>query len=106
MERYFARVDKGMVVDIVVCDSQKWLEEKIGGKWVETFISSKDKNYATIGGEYIKEKENFAAKKPFDSWTLNDSCRWESPKEMPRDEKEYAWDEKSKDWKEGKEWQL
>ena len=42
------------------------------------------KNHAGIGMTYDEDRDAFIPKKPFNSWTLNETtCNWECPKPYP-----------------------
>lgn len=57
------------------------------------------KNYAGIGYSYDSKRDAFIPPKPFASWTLNEqTCLWEPPIAMPKDNRDYEWDEDSLSW--------
>ena len=101
--RYFAEIKDNIVQRVIVADSQEWCEKKLGGKWVETFMYNKDKNYAGKGYIYYPSKDNFSSPKPYKSWKLKEDCKWEAPKPMPEetlaiDGKRNIWNEKILNW--------
>ena len=56
------------------------------------------KNYAMIGGKYDEDRNAFIPKKPYPSWTLNETtCQWEAPTAMPTDG-HYSWNEETQQW--------
>lgn len=56
-------------------------------------------NYAGIGYTYDENLDAFIPPKPFDSWTLNESCYcWEAPVAPPTDDKIYSWNEETQSW--------
>ena len=64
--------------------------------WIETSDSIR-KNFAGIGYTYDTDKDAFIPKKPFASWTLNETtCQWEAPTERPSGL--VHWDEDSTSW--------
>lgn len=84
---------------------KKWLEERFGGKWVQTFtLEDLEKgldqkrffNPASIGFFWDEKNQAFIPPKPFDSWILNDEFQWESPIQKPKGN--YFWDEKTTNW--------
>ena len=106
---HFAKVEDGLVTQVIVADSQQWCEANLGGTWVQTSynthggVNSREggqalrKNYAGIG--YAYDGVGFYAPQPFPSWTKNaDTYLWEAPTPMPTDGKRYAWDEDSLSW--------
>ena len=57
------------------------------------------KNHAGIGYTYDEDKDAFIAKKPFASWTLNETtCLWEAPVAYPDDDNNYSWNETNQTW--------
>lgn len=105
---HLAKVENGIVTDVIVCDSVEWAESNKGGTWIVTSYNTKGnvhlnggiaihKNFAGIG--YTWDGIGFAAPQPFASWTLNeDSYLWEAPTPMPIDGKIYTWDEETLSW--------
>ena len=99
--RYCAELDKDdNVIRVIVCDSLEWLTQRLGGRWVETFMDKPDHNYAGKGYKFHKDKSNFAPKQPYASWSLDEKLKWQPPVAMPKDGKMYRWDEKTGDWTE------
>ena len=72
--------------------------------WKQTSYNNNiRKNYAGIGYTYDEDKDAFIPKKPFNSWTLNEStCLWQAPVTMPATELEenqyYFWNESIVNW--------
>jgi hypothetical protein len=106
---HYAKVESGVVTQVIVADSKEWCQANLGGEWVQTSynthggVNSRDggtalhKNYAGIG--YTFDGTGFAAPQPFASWSLNsETYLWESPTPMPTDGKRYTWDEDSTSW--------
>ena len=105
---HYAKVENGIVTQVIVADGPDWCEQNLGGEWVQTSYNTFGgvhlngkfpihKNYAGIG--YTFDGIGFAAPKPFNSWILNaDSYLWESPTAMPTDGKLYTWDEATLAW--------
>lgn len=57
------------------------------------------KNFAGIGYTYDSDRDAFIPPQPFNSWSLNEeTCLWEAPTAMPKDGKEYVWDESKQNW--------
>ena len=57
------------------------------------------KNFAGIGMIYDEDRDAFIAKKPYNSWILNeDTCLWEAPVAYPTDDGRYTWNETNKTW--------
>jgi hypothetical protein len=61
------------------------------------------KNHAGIGYIYDEDRDAFIAKKPFNSWILNeDTCLWNAPVSMPTETLEtnqyYSWNESIINW--------
>jgi hypothetical protein len=57
------------------------------------------KNHAGIGYTYDEDRDAFIPKKPFASWTLNETtCLWEPPVVKPNDGQRYIWNEENQTW--------
>jgi hypothetical protein len=105
---HYAKVEDGVVTQVIVADGPDWCEQNLGGEWVQTSYNTAGgvhangkfpihKNYAGIG--YTFDGIGFAAPQPYASWTKNaDSYLWEAPTPMPTDGKRYAWDEPTLSW--------
>jgi hypothetical protein len=86
----------------------EWEDEKkgadfctrlLGGRWVRTSYSSKDRfHYAGIGYTYDAVKDAFVPPQPYESWKLDAEANWQPPEKYPDDGKMYTWDEKTLSW--------
>ena len=107
---HFAKVENGIVTQVIVAEQDVIDTGIFGHGWVQTSYNTQGgvhvlggtplrKNYAGIGYSYDETLDAFVPPKPFKSWTLNtDTCLWEAPTPMPVDGKIYEWNEKSKKW--------
>ena len=107
---HYAKVENGIVTQVIVADGPDWCEKNLGGEWIQTSyntiggVHSGDKfpihkNYAGIG--YTFDGIGFAAPKPYPSWSLNSNTYlWEAPTPMPTDGKLYRWSEDDLIWRE------
>jgi len=104
---HYAKVEDGVVAQVIVADNKEWCEANLGGTWVQTSYNTHgnqhpegrplNKNYAGIG--YTWDGTGFAAPRPYASWSLNsDTYLWEAPVAMPTDGKRYNWDEATTSW--------
>jgi hypothetical protein len=106
---HYAKVESGVVTQVIVADSKEWCEANLGGTWVQTSyntagnVNSREggvalhKNYAGIG--YTFDGTGFAAPQPYPSWTKNSTTYlWEAPTPMPTDDKRYTWNEATLAW--------
>ena len=104
---HYAKVEDGVVTQVIVADTREWCEANLGGTWVQTSYNTKgnqhpegrplNKNYAGIG--YTWDGTGFAAPQPYPSWSKNsDTYLWEAPVAMPTDDKRYTWDEATTSW--------
>jgi len=68
--------------------------------WKQTSYNNNfRKNYAGIGMIYDEDRDAFIPKKPYSSWTLNETtCQWESPVAKPDDGERYTWNENNERW--------
>lgn len=77
----------------------QWCVDKLGGIWITTsYDGSKRGRYAGKGFKYDIEKDMFIGIKPFNSWILDESGIWNSPRIYPQDGKKYKWNESTKEW--------
>ena len=106
---HYAKVEDGIVTNVIVADTKEWCEANLGGTWVQTSynthggVNSREggeaihKNYAGLG--YTFDGVGFAAPQPYASWTKNEETYlWEAPTPMPVDDKIYRWDEETTSW--------
>jgi hypothetical protein len=105
---HYAKVEDGVVTQVIVADSKEWCQANLGGTWVQTSYNTHGgvhssgkfpihKNYAGIG--YTFDGIGFAAPQPYPSWTKNlNTYLWEAPTPMPVDDKIYRWDEDTTSW--------
>ncbi len=106
---HYAKVEDGIVTNVIVADTKEWCEANLGGTWIQTSynthggVNSREggeaihKNYAGLG--YTFDGVGFAAPEPYPSWTKNEETYlWEAPTAMPVDDKFYRWDEATTSW--------
>jgi hypothetical protein len=106
---HYAKVEDGVVTQVIVADSKGWCESNLGGEWIQTSYNTHGgvntrqggealhKNYAGIG--YTFDGTGFAAPQPYPSWSLNSGTYlWEAPTPKPVDDKFYNWDEVTTSW--------
>ena len=107
---HYAKVENGIVTQVIVADGVDWCEQNLGGEWVQTSYNTYGgvhsgsklpihKNFAGVG--YTFDGVGFAAPQPFSSWTLDSvSYVWQAPTPMPTDDKLYIWNEENLAWEE------
>ena len=106
---HYAKVEDGVVTQVIVADSKEWCQANLGGTWIQTSYNTQGgvnsrqggealhKNYAGIG--YLFDGVGFYAPSPYPSWTKDsETYLWEAPTPMPTDGKRYAWDEATTSW--------
>lgn len=99
----FANInEENIVTQVIVIDKpnpEEWLNERLGGIWVESFDDGgQRKNPAAVGGSYDSQADVFIPVKPFTQWILNtETYQWEAPIPKPSDGR-YIWDELENDW--------
>jgi hypothetical protein len=105
---HYAKVEDGIVTQVIVADGPDWCEQNLGGEWVQTSYNTHGgvhsngklpihKNYAGVG--YTFDGTGFAAPQPYASWALNTtSYLWEAPVAYPEDENAYTWNEETTSW--------
>ena len=109
---HFAKVENGVVTQVIVAEQDVIDSGLFGTGWVQTSYNTSGgqhklggtplrKNYAGIGFTYDAVRDAFIPFQPFSSWVLNeDTCLWESPIPYPQDGKEYIWNEETQSWNE------
>jgi hypothetical protein len=104
---HYAKVENGLVTQVIVADGPDWCEQNLGGEWVQTSYNTIGgvhsggkfpihKNYAGIG--YTFDGIGFAAPQPYASWTLDpETYIWQAPTPEPTDGS-YTWNEETLSW--------
>jgi len=107
---HFAKVENGIVTQVIVAEQDVIDSGLFGTGWVQTSYNTHGgvhlnngtplrKNYAGIGFTYDLGRNAFIAPQPFASWTLDETtCLWSAPTPMPIDEKSYLWNEETLSW--------
>ena len=106
---HYAKVEDGVVTQVIVADSKEWCQANLAGTWVQTSyntqggVNSRDggtalhKNYAGIGYEW--DGVGFYAPQPYPSWTKDaDTYLWNAPVAYPTDGERYSWNEETLAW--------
>lgn len=94
MIKQYALVEGGTVKNVIVADDS--VIPSLSGTYFEITLET---NGAQPGFDYDEENNKFIAPKPYDSWSLNDDFKWESPAgPMPQDGTPYLWNEETKTW--------
>lgn len=119
MAEHYAHITDGVVDAVIVIDTETIT--KAGGwyvngvmkhlrEWKKTDPDTKlgvnekgetplRKNFAGKGFKYDETLDAFVEPKQFDSWVLDPvKGEYVPPKQVPRDGKEYKWDEATADW--------
>ena len=106
---HFAKVENGVVVQVIVAEQDVIDSGIFGHGWVQTSYNTHGgqhpegrplrKNYAGIGYTYDSQRDAFIPPQPFPSWVINEeTCLWSSPVPYPTDDKRYSWDEATTSW--------
>lgn len=106
---HWAELDENnIVIRVVVGDNNdpagdeglSWIENNLGGTWVQTSYNGNfRKNFAGIGFTYDEDRDAFIAPQTFPSWNLNEeSCIWEAPEPKPDSEGNWIWNEDELTW--------
>lgn len=100
----FAKVENGIVVNVIVASQDVIDSGAFGTGWIETWtdtINNPRKNYAGVGYTYDENQDAFILPQPYPSWILGDDYQWKSPIPFPENASidEYNWDESTLSWK-------
>ena len=113
---HFAKVENGLVTQVIVAEQDVIDSGIFGHGWVQTSYNTHGgvhygqdgqpdggialrKNYAGIGYTYDSVRDAFISPQPYPSWTLDeDTCYWNPPTPYPTDGNIYSWDEDTQSW--------
>lgn len=106
---HYAQIEDGVVIQVIVANTQQWCEVNLGGTWVQTSYNTKGGVNTRIGGEalhknfgavgYLFDGVGFYAPQPYPSWTKDvETYLWQAPVAMPTDDKIYTWNEDTTSW--------
>jgi len=106
---HFAKVENGIVTQVIVAEQDVIDSGMFGTGWVQTSYNTRGgqhpqgrplrKNYAGIGYTYDITSDAFIPPKPHASWILDEqTCLWNAPVACPDDGKMYQWDEATTSW--------
>jgi hypothetical protein len=106
---HFAKVENGIVVNVIVAEQDVIDSGIFGHGWVQTSYNTHGgqhpegrplrKNYAGIGYTYDSTRDAFIPPQPYPSWLMSEeTCLWSAPTPMPTDDKRYSWDEATLSW--------
>ena len=109
---HFAKVENGIVVQVVVAEQEFIDTGALGHGWVQTSYNTIGGvhtqggtplrgNYAGVGFTYDATNDVFYAPQPFDNWVMNSSWLWVPPIAMPVDEYFYEWNQETTAWVQG-----
>ena len=106
---HFAKVENGIVTQVIVADQDVINSGLFGAGWVQTSYNTHAgvhseggtpmrMNYAGIGYVYDIVRDAFYSPSPFPSWILDDAtCIWQPPIPRPSTGM-YYWDEPTLSW--------
>ena len=112
---HFAQLNEdNIVIQVIVLDNNKFNDDEETGiqylknmfgddtVWKQTSYNNNLRlNFASIGCEYLEDKDIFRSPQPFPSWNYDFELNgWIPPVSYPNDNKEYAWNEETKSWAE------
>ena len=106
---HYAKVENGVVTQVIVADQEFIDNAVLGHGWVQTSYNTHRGqhpegrplrgNYAGIGYIYDATNDVFYAPQPYASWALNHSTwTWEAPTPMPTEGGPYRWDDPTVAW--------
>ena len=115
---HFAKIENGIVTQVIVANDDFVVSDKIGDQvvWKQTSYNTRGNvhygsdglpdggvalrgNYAGIGYIYDSVNDVFYAPQPYPSWTISaPTWIWQPPTPHPNDGKNYGWDEATLSW--------
>ena len=106
---HFAKVENGIVAQVIVAEQDVIDSGIFGDGWVQTSYNTHGgqhpenrplrKNYAGVGYTYDEQRDAFIPPQPFASWLLDENtCLWEAPTPMPTEGGPFTWNEETQTW--------
>jgi hypothetical protein len=106
---HFAKVENGVVTQVIVAGQDVIDSGMFGTGWVQTSYNTHGgqhpegrplrKNYAGVGYTYDTQRDAFIPPQPYASWTLNEgTCLWDCPVAYPTEGGLFVWDEAVLNW--------
>jgi hypothetical protein len=115
---HFAKVINGKVTQVIVAEKEFFntFVDSSPGEWIQTSYNTRGNlhygedgqpdggialrgNFAGIGYIYDRENDVFYASAPYPSWVLDkNTWLWNAPVNFPSNDKNYMWDENTKNW--------
>ena len=106
---HFAKVENGLVTQVIVAEQDVIDSGIFGHGWVQTSYNTHGgvhangrplrKNYAGVGYTYDSERDAFIPPQPFASWLLDENtCLWKAPTPMPTEGGPFTWNEETQTW--------
>ncbi len=101
---HFAQIDQNGVVQRVIVAEQDFINTGVVGdsfNWIQTSYNDNfRKQFAPVGGKYLKANDVFVQPQPYPSWTLDENFDWQPPVALPADAGtvSYDWDEAAQLW--------
>jgi len=109
---HFAKVENGIVTQVIVAEEDFIATGAVGHGWVQTSYNTHGNqhpegrplrgNYAGIGYAYDDVNDVFIAPQPYGNWVLDTATwLWNPPIAMPVDEYFYTWNQETTAWDRG-----
>jgi len=109
---HFAKVENGIVTQVIVAEEDFIATGAVGHGWVQTSYNTHGNqhpqgrplrgNYAGIGYTYDDANDVFIAPQPYGNWVLDTATwLWNPPIAMPVDEYFYTWNQETTAWDRG-----
>jgi hypothetical protein len=78
---HFAKVENGIVTQVIVAEQDVINSGLFGTGWVQTSYNGNiRKNYAGVGYTYDSQRDAFIPPKPHEDWILDETtCLWNAP---------------------------
>jgi hypothetical protein len=116
---HYAKVENGLVAQVIVAEQDVIDTGIFGHGWVQTSYNTRGgvhynpqtgqpsddqskalrKNYAGVGYSYDETRDAFIPPQQFPSWLLDEqTCLWNAPVAYPTDGNMYSWNEQTQSW--------
>ena len=88
-ECYCAKIEGGLVTQVIVCSTPEWASQHLGGDWVCT-----QDRLVGIGWTH-SEEDGFRPPSPYSSWVWSGD-EWQAP--TPQPDGDFVWSEEDLAW--------
>lgn len=102
----YSVIENDIVINVIEAD-EDYIKKIVRRNPLSKCKKHEGDNKGMKGGLLDDKTQKFIPIKPYDDWVLDKrTLEWKSPKDSPKDNKEYQWDAETKDWLDIEEYKL